>query len=66
MKTQIDFVKEKLNKDGFISNLYGINHYILRMGARIWQLRQQGMNIKGGYEVKKGKLTKNYVYRLVK
>lgn len=65
-KTQYDIVKSKLLKEGYITNFWAFHNYLLRLGAIIYVLRQEGMHIAGHYEVKKGKLTKNYVYRLVK
>ena len=65
-QTQCDVVRNKLEKDGSISNLWAISHACWRLGARIWQLRQEGMNIVGHFEMVGGRVTKNYVYRLVK
>jgi hypothetical protein len=66
MKTQQAFVKNRLEKVGSISNVFAFQHYILRLGGIIYLLRREGMNIVGHYEMKKGKVTRNYVYRLVK
>lgn len=66
MKDQIETIKRKLEKDGEVSNFWAIQNYCLRLGARIKDLRDNGMTIIGSYEMKKGKLTKNYVYKLVK
>lgn len=65
-KTQCDVVRNKLEKEGEISNFWAFQNYILRLGARIKNLRDNGMQIIGSYEMKKGKVTKNYIYRLVK
>lgn len=66
MKSQLETIKRKLEKEGSVSNLWAIQHYCLRLGARIKELRDSGMTIIGSYQIKGGKLTKNYVYRLVK
>ena len=58
--SQRDRVRKYLLKHGSISNLYAIyTMHILRLGARIMELRDEGMDIET--EVKKGRA----VYRLV-
>jgi hypothetical protein len=43
MKSQIDRIIEILERDGQIDNFYAIHNRIsLRLGARIWDLRQRG------------------------
>lgn len=66
MKTQEQLIKNKLEKDGSVSNVWAFTRYVLRLGAIIYRLRASGLNIVGHYEMKKGKVTRNYVYRLVK
>ena len=62
MKSQLEIIKEKLLKDGNISNIWAFRHYILRLGARIHDLRQDGWNIEGSYTIKNNKKTKIYEY----
>jgi hypothetical protein len=43
MKSQIDRIIEILERDGQIDNFFAIHNRIsLRLGARIWDLRQRG------------------------
>ena len=66
-KTQCDVVRNKLEKEGEISNKWAIlQGGIWRLGARIWDLRQEGLNIVGHKEIVRGRETQNYIYRLVK
>jgi hypothetical protein len=66
-QTQCDVVRNKLEKEGEVSNKWAVlEGGIWRLGSRICTLRKQGLNIVGCYETRKGKLTKNYIYRLVK
>lgn len=64
MKTQKQRILAEFQKKGFISNIWAVRNYILRLGARINELREEGYDIEGAFEVKKGKKTKNFVYRL--
>jgi len=42
-RTQLDRIIEILERDGQIDNFYAIRNRIsLRLGARIWDLRQRG------------------------
>jgi hypothetical protein len=65
-RTQKEIVKAKLLKEGKISNFWAFHNYLLRLGAVIYELRDEGMDIVGAFEKKNGKLTKNFVYTLVK
>ena len=66
IKTQDQRIREKLQKDGVISNIWAIDHYILRLSERIRELKEVGWNIKaGGFKKKNGKKTKEYEYFLV-
>lgn len=44
-KTQEQTVKEALAQHGFVTNLWAIENYILRLGAIIHELRKQGIDI---------------------
>ena len=66
MKHQINFVLKRLEKVGQISYIYAIDHFILRLGGVIYRIRAMGYKVIGSYEMRKVRLTKNYVYRLVK
>lgn len=49
-KAQIDIVRERLEKNGVIDNLWAIEHYILRLGALIYVLRKhEKMRIRTEY-----------------
>ena len=64
MKTQQQRVIEELEKGG-ITNIWAVQHFILRLGARIKDLRDAGWNIEGAY-LKRGKnKTKVFKYTLV-
>lgn len=65
MKSQLQFIIEKLKTDGFISRNYCLQNYITRLGARINDLKNMGWDIKGKrvdndyyYEVVGSPLTK--------
>lgn len=64
MKTQKEIVIEKLLNEGKIDNFYCIHHYILRLGAIIHQLRNEGWEIIS--EWGEGREKKNMYYVLVK
>lgn len=62
MKTQQQIVKDKLLKDGQITNVWSVQHYILRLSSLINRLRNEGMSIHGEY-LKRGKnKTRTYQY----
>lgn len=63
MKTQQQRVIEKLLEKGKVDNFWAFHNYILRLGAIIWGLRQQGIEITTHYKNIKGH--KNCVYELV-
>lgn len=63
MKTQKQRVIEKLLEKGKVDNFWAFNNYILRLGAIIWNLRQQGIEITTHYKNIKGH--KNCIYELV-
>lgn len=50
-KTQLERVKHKLQRDGFITNVecFTAHPAILRLGAIIKQLRERGWEIEGDY-----------------
>lgn len=62
-KTQLEVVREMLQKEGHISNVWAFQHYILRLGAIIHTLRHdEGMEIETLYENKMG--FRNCIYYL--
>lgn len=62
MKTQIEIIKEKLLKDGEITNVWAVRNFILRLGARIKDLRDDGMIIHGEFIKKGNRKTRTYQY----
>jgi len=71
--SQRDIVLRQLKEHGVITNLWAIEHYILRLGAVIENLRKDGLEIETEYNTPKvGKNThywlktpvKKTVYRL--
>lgn len=68
-QTQDDVVKEKIIRDGEVSNFWAIRNNILRLGAVIFRLRRAGMELRGAFGKELGKERsewKNYYYTLVK
>jgi hypothetical protein len=64
-KTQIEFVREKLLTDGYITRNYCLQRYISRLGAITNKLKtKEGLKIKG--ENLKTQNGTDYIYRLVK
>jgi len=62
--SQKETVEQILNTRGVISNVEAImDYHILRLGAIICDLRNEGLNIKTDYENKTGK--RNTHYRLI-
>lgn len=62
MKTQQQRVIEKLLEKGKVDNFWAFHNYILRLGAIIWELRRNGIEITTHYKNIKGH--KNCVYEL--
>jgi len=62
--TQLEFIREKLLTDGYITRNYCLSRFISRLGSRILELKQEGLNIKG--ENLKTENGMDYIYRLVK
>ena len=63
-KTQFEFIKNKLLKDGSISRNYCLQNYLTRLSARIADLNADGWVIKGSYhKTDKGK---DYIYTAIK
>lgn len=59
--TQLDTIKGILARDGQIDNFYCFNNKItLRLGARIWDLKDEG------YEFEVERRDKNTVYKVTK
>lgn len=47
--TQLEFVKERLVRYGFITRNFALRNYISRLGALIGILRDKGWEFKGEY-----------------
>jgi len=64
--TQLQWVKDKLKKDGFITRNECLSNYISRLGAIISVLKEQGYEFEAGYfklETMFG-ISKDYKYTL--
>ncbi len=55
---------KQLMETGKVSNFWAIDNYILRLGAIIHGLRQEGWEIDGAFG--EGKNKKNFIYSLKK
>lgn len=64
MISQKERVKRKLITTGSVNNFWAIKNYILRLGAVIFDLRREGLKIKGKFGT--GKNRKNYYYYIEK
>lgn len=63
-KTQLILVKSKLLREGKISRNWCLRHYISRLSAFIYALRNEGLKIEGGFF--KTKTGTDYIYTLTK
>jgi len=64
-KSQKQKVLERIHEVGYVDNFWAIKNYILRLGAIMYQLKEDGVKFEGkfGYELgKQVKLRKNYYY----
>jgi len=64
---QKERVKNRIEEVGYVDNFWAIQNYILRLGAIIHDLRQEGMKLDGAFGKELGKdrqLWKNYYYTL--
>ena len=57
--SQVALIKKQLELDGEVSRNWCLQRYITRLGARIWDLKQEG------YEFEIERRGKDYVYVLV-
>ncbi len=62
--TQEQKIIERLQKTGSVNNFWAVKNYILRLGARIADLRKKGWLFSTGYG--KGNEKKNFYYHVVK
>ena len=62
-QTQKTRVIGKLREEGRVDNFWAFGNYILRLGAIIHGLREDGWHIDGGFGT--GQNRKNYIYTLV-
>lgn len=69
-RSQLERVKEKLEREGWVDNFWAIENYILRLGAIILTLKKShGMHITGytGKMLKKERqYHRNYYYQYTK
>lgn len=63
MKTQLEYIYNHLIKHGKISRNHCLSRYISRLGARISDCKDMGMDIEGGYV--KTRRGQDYVYTLL-
>lgn len=61
-KTQKERVIDRINEVGYVDNFWAFHNYILRLGAIIYDLKEEGWEFKG--EFGEGKDRKNYFYRV--
>lgn len=59
--TQTSRIEQHLIRHGSITTVQAVRMFILRLGARIWELRQRGMRIET--EHIKGKSYVKYKYK---
>jgi len=62
--TQREIVLKKLKNEGTITNMWAIQNGIWRLGARIAELRTEGLNIETEFNTRK--VGKNTHYHLKK
>lgn len=63
-KTQKELVIDKLNLDGHVSNFWAIEHYMLRLGAIIHDLKNDGWDFETSWGENNEK--KNFYYKVIK
>lgn len=61
MQTQLEIIRNKIKKDGFVTRNWCLRRYISRLGARIVDLKKEGFKIKG----ERSEMGNDYVYRIV-
>lgn len=62
-QTQLEVVIKKLERDGYVDNLWAIRNYILRLGAIIHVLRKEyGLNIRTDYKNVRGHRNCHYYW----
>ena len=54
---------DKLREEGCVDNFWAIHNYILRLGAIIHGLREEGWDIEGKFGM--GNHSKNFIYTLL-
>lgn len=64
VKTQHQWVKERLLKNGYITRNQALKQYITRLSAIIWDLREDGNYITG--EFVKTKNGRDYKYTITR
>jgi hypothetical protein len=67
MKTQKERIIQHLKKCGWVSNVWAVNNYILRLSERIRELERIGMRFKkaSGHELGKPKHMKKYYFYIL-
>ena len=61
--TQAEKVIARLNEVGYVDNFWAIHNYMLRLGAVIFQLKEDGWVFRGEFGTEANR--KNYYYHLV-
>lgn len=61
--TQLQFVRNEILKNGYISRNFCLKNFITRLGSRIYDLEKEGYKFKASYENTKN--GKDYIYRLI-
>jgi len=61
-ETQLQWTREKLNTYGQVSRNEALRNYITRLGARINDLKNEGLEIEGHFE--KTDHGKDYIYQV--
>lgn len=63
-KTQKEVVIDKLNLDGYVSNFWAIENYLLRLASVISELKKEGWEFQREYG--EGSERKNFYYKVIK
>lgn len=66
---QKEKVKKRIEEVGFVDNFWAIENYILRLGAIVYELRKEGINLSGAFGKELGKERaqwKDYYYYIKK
>lgn len=59
--SQRKIIERKLKEQGYVDNVWAFNNYILRLGAIIHELRQDGWEIDTNYKNETGHRNCHYI-----